>query len=191
MFNKFNKTKDGFEKTFQINYLAPFFLTNLLLPKLLDAKGVVINTSSHANIYGHINISDLNNQHKFHYRAYGTSKLEDLLMIKELHRKYHRKGLSAVAYHPGVVSTNVMISNLFLNRLEGNIFNLFKPFLTSSKKAGKLLDWFITGTPDVTWVSGRYYDKYKLTSKVNSQAKDLDLQKQLWDKSLKLVGLNK
>ena len=150
----------------------------------------MINTSSIANQFAHIDIDDLNYQKKFGtQKAYGDTKLENILTTKELHRRYHSQGLSAVAFHPGNIASNFAsdhdvwsytLYHSFLNRL-----------LTSSKKAGKLLDWFITGVPDVTWISGRYYNKYKLANKVNPQANNLNLQKWLWDKSVKLTGLNK
>lgn len=55
-------TVDGFEKTMQVNHLAPFLLTNLLLPRLLAAQGSVINTSSIAHrLFGHIDVDDLDN----------------------------------------------------------------------------------------------------------------------------------
>ena len=184
-------TTDGFNKTFQVNHLGPFLLTNLLLPKLLKDKGAVINTSSAGNLFGHINIHDLNYKRKFSpNKAYGDTKLENILTVKELHRRYHNQGLSAVAFHPGGIASN-FANDPRLNVLGRIIYHSFLSYLlTSPQKAGQLLDWFISGTPDVTWVSGRYYDKYKLTSKVNPQANDLNLQKQLWGKSLKLAGLN-
>ena len=185
-------TIDGFNKTFQVNHLGPFLLTNLLLPRLLKGQGAVINTSSVANLFGHLNINNLNYKKKFSpHKAYSDTKLENILMAKELHRRYHHQGLSAVAFHPGNIASNFgndprlkglgsIVRHSFLNNL-----------LTDSQKAGKLLDWFIGGTPDVTWISGRYYNKYRLTNKINPQANNLNLQKWLWDTSLKLVGLNK
>ena len=192
---KKTRTVDGFEKTFQVNYLGPFLLTNLLLPKLLRGHGIVINTSSVSNRSGHINIGDLNNQKKFSLsKVYGDSKLEDLLMVKELHHRYHKQGLSAVAFNPGGVASSFgdRPDLGIMGRLVHILYHTFlKHLIDSPQKAGKLLDWFITGTPDITWISGLYYDKYKLTDKVNPQANNLNLQKKLWDKSLKLTGLNK
>ena len=54
-------TVDGFELTFQVNYLAPFLLTQLLLDRLLDSQATVVNTSSLANrLYGRVDLDDLN-----------------------------------------------------------------------------------------------------------------------------------
>ena len=190
IFSQAGKTIDGFEKTFQVNYLGPFLLTNLFLTKLLAAKGVVINTSSFGNLFGRLNINNLNGQKKFRpIKAHGDSKLAVILMTKELHRRYHRKGLSAVAFHPGIIASHINQTNLDWSQYIINHYPL-RLILNGPKKSGKLLDWFITGTPDITWISGRYYDKYKLTDKVNPQANNLNLQKKLWDKSLKLSGLN-
>lgn len=191
IYSKTINTVDGFEKTFQVNYLAPFLLTNLLLSKLLAGKGAVINTSSiGARFFGHIDIEDLNNKKHFKStKAYGDAKLEDILMVKELHRRYHKQGLSAVAFHPGNIATNFANDHSLGMRL---IYHTFlNHFLANSQVGGDNLRWFIKGIPNVDWISGRYYDERKLTNKVNPQTNNLNLQKWLWDTSLKLVGLNK
>ncbi len=191
IFGAAKTTVDGYERTFQINYLAPFLLTNLLLPKLLQSNGAVINTSSIGHYYfGNIDIDDLNNKQDFKStKAYGDAKLEDILFAKELDRRYHQQGLAAVAFHPGNIRTNFanesklrmhVIYHTFLNRL-----------LSSPQRGGDNLRWFIEGTPGQTWKSGSYYNERKLTSKVNPQVNDLALQKKLWDKSVQLVGLDK
>lgn len=98
LFDDFALTTDGFERTFQINYLAQFLLTQLLLPQF-SSEVAIINTSSIAHkLYGHLDLNDLNNQEHYNAsKAYGDSKLADLLFTKELHRRYHDQGLTTVA----------------------------------------------------------------------------------------------
>src|ERR1700729_1621679 len=60
------KTADGFEQTFQVNHLAPFLLTNLLMDKLLASRASVIQTSSSgARLFGKLDLDDLNQDKDF------------------------------------------------------------------------------------------------------------------------------
>lgn len=183
-------TVDGYEKTFQVNHLAPFLLTNLLLPKLLASRASVINTSSVGHrLFGHIDIDDLDNAKKFSAnKAYGDAKLANVLFTRSLHEKFHDDGLSAVAFHPGTVQTNFASDSSSIMRLVYRSF-LGKLLLTSTDEGGAILRWFIEGTPGDTWFSGAYYDERTLSSKVNPQADDPALAEALWQRSAELVRL--
>ncbi|MFS0853321.1 SDR family NAD(P)-dependent oxidoreductase [Microbacterium sp. 179-I 3D4 NHS] len=183
-------TVDGFEKTIQVNHLAPFLLTNLLLPQLLHAGAAVINTSSVGHrLFGRIDVDDLDNRRRFSAnKAYGDAKLANILFAKSLHTKFHADGLSAVAFHPGTVRTNFASDSSSVMRLVYRSF-LGRFLLTSTEEGGGILRWFIEGTPDETWFSGAYYDERTLSSKVNPQAEDAELAESLWRRSADLVGL--
>jgi NAD(P)-dependent dehydrogenase (short-subunit alcohol dehydrogenase family) len=88
-------TVDGHELTFQVNYLAPFLLTTLLLERLLESGGTVINTSSVGNrLFGDLDLDDLENVNGYKAnKAYGDSKLAQILHAKELDRRYGDRGL--------------------------------------------------------------------------------------------------
>ncbi len=184
-------TVDGFEKTIQVNHLAPFLLTNLLLPQLLAAEAAVINTSSVGHrLFGLIDVDDLDNRRKYSAnKAYGDAKLANVLFTKSLHAKFHGLGLSAVAFHPGVVGTNFAAGSSSVMRL---IYRtpLRRLVTISSDKGGETLRWFIEGTPDETWQSGAYYDERVLTTRVNPQVEDEALAEALWQKSAELVGVD-
>lgn len=183
-------TVDGFEKTIQVNHLSPFLLTNLLLPQLRKADAAVINTSSVGHrLFGHIDVDDLDNRKKYSAnKAYGDAKLANVLFTKSLHTKFHAEGLSAVAFHPGVVRTNFAAESSSVMRL---IYRTpLKHLLTiGTDKGGETLRWFIEGTPDETWFSGAYYDERTLSTRVNPQVDDADLAEALWQKSAELVGI--
>ncbi|WP_396658598.1 SDR family NAD(P)-dependent oxidoreductase [Microbacterium oxydans] len=183
-------TVDGFEKTMQVNHLAPFLLTNLLLPRLLRAGGAVINTSSIAHrLFGHLDVDDLDNTRRFSpNKAYGDAKLANVLFAKSLHTKFHADGLSAVAFHPGTVQTNFASDSSSIMRLLYRT-PLRHLVLIGADKGGATLRWFIEGTPDETWFSGAYYDERQLTAKVNPQVNDAALAEALWQRSAELVGL--
>lgn len=183
-------TVDGFEKTMQVNHLAPFLLTNLLLPALLRAGGAVINTSSVAHrLFGHIDVDDLDNARRFSpNKAYGDAKLANVLFTESLHEKFHAQGLSAVAFHPGTVQTNFASDSSSIMRLVYRT-PLRRLLLIGPDKGGATLRWFIEGTPGETWISGAYYDERALTSRVNPQVKDPALAEALWQRSAELVGI--
>ena len=183
-------TVDGFEKTIQVNHLAPFLLTNLLLPTLLASDAAVINTSSVGHrLFGHIDVDDLDNSKKYSAnKAYGDAKLANVLFTKSLHTKFHPDGLSSVAFHPGTVRTNFAADSSSIMRVIYRSF-LGRILLTGTEEGGAILRWFIEGTPDETWFSGAYYDERTLSSKVNPQAEDAALAEALWQRSAELVGL--
>jgi NAD(P)-dependent dehydrogenase (short-subunit alcohol dehydrogenase family) len=102
------KTEDGFELQIGTNHLGPFALTNLLLPRIKDR---VVNTSSGAHRIGKIRLDDLNFESGGYerWRAYGQTKLANLLFTSELQRQLDAAGsdVRAVAAHPGYAATNL------------------------------------------------------------------------------------
>ena len=87
------RTTDGFELQFGTNHLGHFALTNLLLPHI-TAHGRVVTVSSGAHRYGKIDFDDLNWEHRRYrrWRAYGQSKLANLLFTMELQRRLTEAG---------------------------------------------------------------------------------------------------
>lgn len=170
---------------------SPFTLTNLLLPRLLAGGASVVSTSSMANrLFGHLDLSDLDNERRYSPRkAYGDAKLANVLFTRSLHMKFHDQGLSAVAFHPGLVRTGFSAGSASSMRwFYHSPLARFTPMI-SPEQGGAILAWFLTGTPGSTWTSGRYYDQDRPTTRVNSQADDLALADGLWQRSAELVGL--
>jgi NAD(P)-dependent dehydrogenase (short-subunit alcohol dehydrogenase family) len=102
------RTADGFELQFGTNHLGHFALTNLLLPRV---TGRVVTVSSTGHRFGRIDFDDLNWEHKPYkaWRAYGQSKLANLLFTSELQRRLTAVGspVLAMAAHPGYAATNL------------------------------------------------------------------------------------
>lgn len=182
-------TKDGFEKTFQVNHLAPFLLTHLLMPTLIPSQAKVLQTSSiAAQRYGHVDLDDLQNEKSYApQKAYGTGKLENILFTRELHRRFHDQGISAGAFHPGVVATSFASDTTHLMRY---IYHspLKRLFTISADRGAEPLVWLAAGTPGSTWRSGGYYEKNKPAT-TNTQADDPHLAQQLWDRSADMLKL--
>ncbi|TXN32791.1 SDR family NAD(P)-dependent oxidoreductase [Lacisediminihabitans profunda] len=174
-------TVDGHEKTFQVNHLAPFLLTTLLMQRLVDSSASVINTSSRANRYGRIDIDDLDLANGYSAnRAYGNGKLANILFTRELHRRYHEAGISTAAFHPGVVATSFAANSTSFMRLGYTGF--FSRFMLSPEQGADTLVWLATTTPGTDWVSGEYYEK-RAIQKANKQAYDDELARALWERS--------
>ena len=182
-------TIDGFELTIQVNHLAPFLLTNLLLDTLVASKASVIATSSLINRRaGPLDPNDLTLAHDYSAQgAYCKAKLMNILFAQELNRRYHAQGLSAASYQPGVVRTN------FSSEFGGNVAVLYTSFLKyvlrSPNKGAETLVWLATNTPDHDWQPGEYY-KDKKICRANPQAHDAALAARLWDASRVAVAIN-
>ena len=105
-----SRTADGFELQFGTNHLGHFALTNLLLPHVA-AGGRVVTVSSDAHRAGAIDFDDLNWERRRYrpWRAYGQSKLANLLFTEELQRRLTEAGstVKATAAHPGYAATNL------------------------------------------------------------------------------------
>lgn len=189
VFGDRTKTIDDFEKTFQINHLAPFLFTRLLMDTLIAGKATVIQTSSvGARMSGKVVLDDLDHDRDFTaVRAYNTAKLENILFTKELHRRYHAQGISTAAFHPGNVATSFATeSDSVLKYITGN--RIGRAFLIPPDRGADQLVWLAQGRPGIDWISGTYYEKRKPAKRNNPQALDTDLARRLWDRSEELLG---
>ena len=181
-------TADGFEKTFQVNHLAPFLLTNLLLDILTANHATVLNTSSvAAQRFGHLDLDDLGNARDYSpTKAYGDGKLANVLFTRELHHRFHGAGISTAAFHPGNVATSFASDTTSALRFVYHT-PLKRLVLISPERGAEDLVWLATATPGTDWVSGGYYAKKRL-ARTNKQADDADLARGLWDRSAEMVG---
>ena len=157
-------TVDGHEKTFQVNHLAPFLLTTLLLERLSESRASVVNTSSAANkLFGHLDIDDLESAHGYRgQKAYGTAKLANILFTKELHRRHHDAGIATAALHPGGVASNFgseTNSRLLKLTYRTPLKNLA---LITPEQGSDLLVWLACATPGEDWTSGEYYSGHSI-----------------------------
>jgi len=190
IFGKRELTNDGHEKTFQVNHLAPFLLTNLLIETLIRSKAVIINTSSIANrVLAKFDINDPELKTGFTpNRAYGNAKLANILFTQELHKRFHKKQVSAVAVHPGNISTNFASNTTSMLRFLYRT-PLAKLFLESPEEGAKPLIWLATSTPGIDWKSGEYYEKKK-KGRVNESASIPNISLDLWEYSAKSTKLS-
>jgi NAD(P)-dependent dehydrogenase (short-subunit alcohol dehydrogenase family) len=189
MFSGPTPTVDGFEKTVQVNHLAPFLLTHLLIDTLLDSRATVVNTSSiGARLFGNIDLDDLNTWNDFTpNRAYGNAKLANILFAKGLHERFSDRGLSSVAFHPGVVATN------FASDADGMFRRVYhgvlSRFFSTPDAGGARLRYFIDGRPGREWDSGEYYGTPKRVGRTHRQAHDPDIVREHWQRSAEMLDI--
>ncbi len=185
------RTVDGFELTLQVNHLAPFLLTGLLLDTLIASRATVIQTSSAAaRLYGHLDLDDLGNDWRYSAnKAYGDAKLENILFTRELHRRCHDRGISAVAFHPGVIATSFATGTTSSSMRFLYASPLAKLLLPGPEKGADQLVWLSETTPGDDWQPGEYYEKRRIARRVNPQVRDADLARRLWDVSATMTGL--
>jgi NAD(P)-dependent dehydrogenase (short-subunit alcohol dehydrogenase family) len=185
----YGKTKQGFEQQFGINHLGHFALTGLLLERLNATRGArIVTVSSGMHQFGVINFDDLNWEKGYPpQRAYGQSKLANLLFTYELQRKLSAAGQStlAVASHPGWTATNL--------QQHSSITQMLNPLLAQNTAMGALPTLYAATAPDVKggeyFGPGGLFEMRGYPKKVGSNAlsRDEALAKRLWSVSENLT----
>ncbi|MDA0183205.1 SDR family NAD(P)-dependent oxidoreductase [Solirubrobacter phytolaccae] len=178
-------TEDGFEKTFQVNHLAPFLLTTLLLPRLVAARAKVIQTASAAanHFGGDFDLDDLNHERRYApMKAYGDAKLANVLFTRELDRRHRADGIAAVAFHPGVVRSNFASeTGLAMRVLYHSPLKYL--FMISAETSAKRLSWLVDGED---WEPGGFYgDRTPIALKLQD---DGAIARELWDRSERMLA---
>ena len=180
-------TVDGFETTFQVNYLSHFLLTNLLLGSMRkSAPSRIINVSSVSHYGGHFNFDDLQMTKGYGVmKAYSQSKLALVLFTRELARRLEGTRVTANCLHPGAVATNIWGSALGPAAFLGKISKLF---LVSPRRGAETIV-YLASSSEVEDVSGRYFEE-KREKKSSADSYDRALAEKLWNASVALVGLD-
>ncbi len=202
---------DGYEDTFAVNYLAPFLLTHLLLPRMLGSDGDrrIVHVSSRlheqaglsgpigravylVNVVGIplrvpspcLDLDDLPMTHGYRgLEAYARSKLAQILFSNELARRLGTQSVCSNAVHPGSVATNVTRDNFLLSLG----MRMARPLLRSPAE-GAATPLYVASAPELVGVTGEYFADCR-TKQASPAATDTTMARQLWDLSLKLVGL--
>lgn len=177
-------TADGLEAQFQVNYLAPFLLTQLLLDRLrASAPSRIVNVASHAHYGGRIEFDNLQGEREFRRLGqYGNSKLMMVLWTRELARRLDGGAVSVNAVHPGVIRTNLGKGQLPAGA------GLFKAFMKGPVAGARTPVWVATA-PELERTTGKYFAGLR-EEKGAPASYDEGVADRLWAVSEKLAGLS-
>ena len=184
---EYSETIDGIENTFAVNHLGYFLFTNLLLDlvkKESESRIINISSAAHHFVKG-MQWDDINykDDFKMGLKAYGQSKLGNILFTKQLAKKLQKDSVTVNAIHPGGVNTSLGNQN---NSLLGRVLKIIlKPFFRSPLKGANTIIYLaeidglsITGA---YWVDGR-------VAKTSHYSKNEAEAEKLWRLSEKLVN---
>ncbi|MGF1533487.1 MAG: SDR family oxidoreductase [Bernardetiaceae bacterium] len=182
----YQTTEDGFERQFGVNHLGHFLLTHLLLDMLREApQGRIINVSSTAHQFGKIDFDDLHHRDDYSgIRAYGQSKVANVLFTYSLHKRLKNSTITANCLHPGAVGTDFGVQNSGF--FVGMIWKLMRPFLISPAE-GARTSLHLAMTPDLATVSGKYFDNCRVKPS-SEYSRRPEIAERLWTLSADLVG---
>jgi NAD(P)-dependent dehydrogenase (short-subunit alcohol dehydrogenase family) len=182
---QYRLSADGFELTFAVNHLAPFRLTTLLLDRLkASAPARIVTVASEAHRRNRLDIADMTRPADWTMmRAYGRSKLCNILFTRELASRLDPGEVVATCLHPGMVATGI--------GQRGGLTELgwrvLKPFMLSPER-GAETPVFLATVPDAKFFHGGYVIR-KVLTQPDPAALDSGLARRLWDESARLAGL--
>lgn len=185
VFPEFKLTEDGLETTIATNHFAYFLLTHLLLPLVKNSDYArIVNVSSDSNFQGKIDIESFTkDKGYFIMKAYGQSKLANVMFTFDLAEKLKDTHVTVNCLHPGVVKTQ--IGNKDTQWYAGLVWSLATSIFGISVESGAKTSVYLASSPEVKGVSGKYFRKCKAVEP-NKDAYNVDIRKQLWAASEKL-----
>lgn len=178
-------TREGFEMTFALNYLAPFLLTELLLDTLkASAPSRIINVSSMNHRNNRIAFENLQGEKKYNmWKAYGQSKLALVLFTYELADRLKNTDITVNTLHPGIIATN--FGHNFGSFLRTG-WKIIAPFI-STVEQGAQTTLYLASSPLVEGVTGKYFSNRK-EAKSSQLSYDKRLSAQLWKVTRELIN---
>lgn len=182
-------THEGFETTFVSNHLSSFLLTKKLLPAILNAANEDLARVVYTSSYGHFNsaldFDDLGLKEGYGtLKAYGRSKLMNLLTARELQIRLMGENIVTSSFHPGTVRTPIWNKGGTLARMLGLVLY---PFMKSIEQGSDTFIWLASSQDQASRdAAGHYYYERK-RAKTAKFATDEDA-KRLWQLSEELVA---
>ncbi|PLW69247.1 SDR family oxidoreductase [Pseudohalioglobus lutimaris] len=180
-------TVDGFEETLAVNHFAPFLLTGLLLPNMLEVPGArIVNVASAAHEFvRNMGFDDMQAEQGFKtFREYGRSKLANILFTRSLATRLEGESITVNCLHPGAVATSLGAQNKGL--VARLLPALLRPFFRTADKGAQTSIYLCT-SDEVADVSGAYFAncKQKLP---RPWARDDDAAQRLWEYTEETIG---
>ncbi|GJP32084.1 hypothetical protein CLOM_g16622 [Closterium sp. NIES-68] len=201
----FMLTADGYENQFGTNHVGHFLLTNLLLPKLketakkdnTEARIVIVSSAAHQFPYpGGIRLDAINASTGYDsIKAYGQSKLANVLHARELARRLKEEGAAVTvnALHPGVIDTNlarfIMQPGTIWHTLGRGANNLVFRWFMKTIPQGAATSCFLAVHPSVAGASGGYYANSRpAEGSASDLSRDMQLAAKLWELSERMAS---
>ncbi|KAI0710962.1 NAD(P)-binding protein [Earliella scabrosa] len=179
-------TRDGYDLQFGTNVIGHFYLTNLLLPLMIesaktsaDGKARVINTSS----MGHTFVSgiDFDTIHDGPKRIkagtmklYSQSKFANVVFSSELHRRYAEQGIVSVSLHPGNLKTDLQ---RHISKVESALTNI----MLYPAPMGALTQLYAGTTVEGANLGGQYLIPWARVGKAKRETEDPEVGRRLWE----------
>jgi NAD(P)-dependent dehydrogenase (short-subunit alcohol dehydrogenase family) len=179
-------TDDGHERTWQVNHLGHFLLTGLLLDRLKATPPArIVHVSSRSHLWGRILWDDPSMETGYDgLKAYGQSKLANVLFSHELARRLDGTWVTSNALHPGVIRTQIARKNGWWG---SKMFaTLRSPFMVTPE-TGARTNLHVAMSPDVEGVTGKYFSDCKVKTSGKNTADPAD-QARLWALSEAQIG---
>jgi NAD(P)-dependent dehydrogenase (short-subunit alcohol dehydrogenase family) len=180
-------TPEGIEKTWALNQLSYFLLTNLLLDLVVASTPArIVNVASGSHYQGEIHFDDLNLSRGYSgWKAYSQSKLANVLFTYYLAQQLHSTGVSVNTLTPGFVAT----------RIGHNSGLILKPFVQLFQKIGGMSPEegaetivYLSSSPEVEGVTGKYFNEKKAV-KSSTSSYDPVTAKRLWEVCEQMTGI--
>ncbi len=178
----------GMEMVFQVNHLASFLFTRLLLSRMIEsAPARIIQVNSEGHRFGGLDLNDLDWSRR-RYRGlqgYGASKTAQLLTIWELADRLQGTGVTINAIHPGNVRTMIGMNNGWLYQWYQK--TLLWPILKDPAISGEAV-YYLAAAPEMAGTSGKFYN-LTIEEKPAKHALDREVGRRVWEISEQLTGL--
>lgn len=176
-------TVDGLEMQWAVNHLAYFLLTNLLLDVLkASAPARIVNVSSTTHQWASLDFDNLNAEKGYDpQRAYGQTKLANMLFTYELARRLEGSGVTVNALHPGVIATKLNAGYMGRSRVSDAS--------DAALERGARTILYLASSPQVEEVTGKYFVNER-EARSSAVSYDKELARRLWQVSAEQTGTN-
>ncbi|MEQ1863036.1 MAG: SDR family oxidoreductase [Micropepsaceae bacterium] len=186
-FQRRELSDDGIERTFALNHLGYFLMTNLLMTRLNASPSArIVNVASAAHLGAKLDLADLQNEKAYSgWRAYQQSKLANIYFTYELGRRLNGSKVTANCLHPGFVATRFGNNNSGILR---TVFGVAKSLFAKSEADGAKTSIYLSGSPEVAGINGKYFDDCKAV-RSSPVSYDENTARELWRISEKMTGV--
>lgn len=187
MFLKRQESADGIEMTFALNQLSYFLLTNLVLDLVAKApQARIVNVSSDLHKGPQLDFDDLQMRNGYSgMKAYGKSKLANILFSNELARRLQAQGVAVNSLHPGYVNSSFGKNN---GALMGGVMALSSKLFGISTEKGAKTSIYLASAPEAAAFSGKYFAHCR-EIRPSPESQSEDAAKRLWAECEKLTGV--